>query len=123
MKVNADAASTRSKIERTYRERSGGFLAWARSAAAKALLITGIAVMVPAFLALFSAVTMWLWNWLMPAIFKLPEIGFWQAAGLLLLAHIFFKSGHAGRAGRSQWRRAKLRERMRQAEPEAKPEP
>ena len=93
-----------------------------RSVGAKVLVITGIAVMVPAFLALFGAVTMWLWNWLMPTIFKLPEIGFWQAIGLLLLAQIFFKGGRAGRAGKAQWRRAKLRERMREDEPEAKTE-
>ena len=26
-----------------------------------------------------------LWNWLLPAIFELPIIGFWQAVGLLAL--------------------------------------
>ena len=31
MKANPDAASTRDEIERTYRERRGGFLAWARA--------------------------------------------------------------------------------------------
>ena len=93
-----------------------------RSVRAKVLVIVGFTVMVPAFLALFGAVTMWLWNWLMPTIFKLPEIGFWQAIGLLLLAHIFFKGGQARRAGKAQWRRAKLRERMREDEPEAKNE-
>jgi hypothetical protein len=93
-----------------------------RSVRTKVLVIVGGVVMVPAFLALFGAVTMWLWNWLMPTIFKLPEIGFWQAIGLLLLTHIFFKGGYAGRAGRARWRRAKLRERMREDEPEAKTE-
>lgn len=93
-----------------------------RSIGAKVRVVVAIAVMVPAFLALFGAVTMWLWNWLMPTIFKLPEIGFWQAIGLLLLAQIFFKGGHASRAGRAQWRRAKLRECMREDEPEAKSE-
>jgi len=34
---------------------------------------------------------MWLWNWLMPGIFNLPEITFWQALGLNALATIFFK--------------------------------
>jgi len=34
---------------------------------------------------------MWLWNWLMPSIFNLPEITFWQALGLNALATIFFK--------------------------------
>ena len=34
---------------------------------------------------------MWLWNWLMPTIFGLSEITFWQACGLQLLATILFK--------------------------------
>jgi hypothetical protein len=33
-----------------------------------------------------------LWNWLMPSIFGLTEIGFWQAVGLNVLAGILFKS-------------------------------
>ena len=40
---------------------------------------------------LFGAPLMVLWNWLMPTIFGLPEIGFWQACGLQLLATILFK--------------------------------
>jgi hypothetical protein len=31
---------------------------------------------------------MWLWNWLMPSIFGLTKINFWQAIGLQLLAYI-----------------------------------
>ena len=34
---------------------------------------------------------MLLWNWLMPTIFNLPTIGFWQACGINLLASILFK--------------------------------
>lgn len=30
----------------------------------------------------------WLWNWLMPSIFGLKEITFWQAIGLQILAYI-----------------------------------
>lgn len=33
-----------------------------------------------------------LWNLLMPAIFNLPYISFWQACGLQLLAALLFKS-------------------------------
>jgi hypothetical protein len=33
---------------------------------------------------------MLLWNWLMPLIFGLSEISFWQAVGLNLLASILF---------------------------------
>lgn len=32
-----------------------------------------------------------LWNWLMPTIFGLPIITFWQAMGLNILASILFK--------------------------------
>ncbi len=41
----------------------------------------------------FTFVLMWLWNWLMPDIFSLGEITFWQAAGLLLLSKILFSGG------------------------------
>jgi hypothetical protein len=34
---------------------------------------------------------MWLWNWLMPTIFNLPEITFWQALGINALSTILFK--------------------------------
>jgi len=35
---------------------------------------------------------MLLWNWLMPILFKLPEITLWQAIGLNILSTILFKS-------------------------------
>jgi hypothetical protein len=40
---------------------------------------------------LMTLPTMWLWNWLMPTIFGLIKIGFWQALGLNLLSGIFFQ--------------------------------
>ena len=43
---------------------------------------------------LFSLPVMWLWNGLMPAIFKLPEITFLQALGLNILCSILFKSNY-----------------------------
>lgn len=36
--------------------------------------------------------TKWLWNWLMPALFGLKTITFWQAWGLLWLSSMLFKS-------------------------------
>ena len=45
-----------------------------------------------------------LWNGLMPALFELPAITFWQALGLLALSRIFFGSwsgrGHKSRCVR-----------------------
>jgi len=36
-----------------------------------------------------------LWNWLMPQIFGLSEVTFWQAVGLFILFHILV-GGHHG---------------------------
>jgi hypothetical protein len=91
------------------------------SLGAKVASIAAGIIFVPAFLALFAAITMWLWNWLMPVIFKLPAITFWQAAGLLILSHLLFKGSHLGKSGRSHWKSRKIREHMSEEAPDAKP--
>ena len=53
------------------------------------LLIVGLIVLAAILLALPLQL---LWNWLMPTIFNLPMITFWQALGLNMLAGILFKS-------------------------------
>jgi len=61
-----------------------------------ALTVAGMAlsgVVIAAIVALIlGVVVLWLWNWLMPEIFGLPAISFWQAWGLVVLSHILFKS-------------------------------
>lgn len=55
-----------------------------------------------AYLGLFGCCVMLLWNWLIPALFGLSTITFWQAAGLLLLSKILlggFDCGHNGHHG------------------------
>ena len=42
----------------------------------------------------FGWIVMLLWNWLMPSIFGVGTITFWQAWGLVVLAHLLFKAGH-----------------------------
>ena len=37
-----------------------------------------------------TLITMWLWNWLLPALFELPEINFWVAFGVWLFIVWFF---------------------------------
>jgi hypothetical protein len=49
-----------------------------------------------------------LWNWLMPAIFGLGTIGYWQAFGLIILGKLIFGSihgggGHKPRRDHGQW--------------------
>jgi hypothetical protein len=51
-------------------------------------IILGLAI---AFLV--GYVVMRLWNWLMPDLFGLPTVGYWQAVGILILAKIIFGFG------------------------------
>lgn len=39
---------------------------------------------------LFGNIVRWLWNWLMPGLFNLRAIGFWEGLGLFVLARILF---------------------------------
>jgi hypothetical protein len=87
-----------------------------------AVALAATLVFVPVFLAFCGAITMWLWNWLMPGIFHLPVIGFWQAVGILILSQILFRGGHFRRMGRSRWKKERIRDRMREEEPEPKTE-
>ena len=54
-----------------------------------ALLIVGILILA---CLLFGLPLQILWNLLMPTIFGLPYITFWQACGLQLMAALLFKS-------------------------------
>ncbi|WP_323758034.1 hypothetical protein [Roseivirga sp.] len=67
-----------------------------------------------AALFLFGSVIMLLWNWLMPDLFGLTTITFWQALGLFILSRILFsgmggKGKHSHRkkcrthSGREEW--------------------
>jgi hypothetical protein len=62
----------------------------------------------------FVIIVMLLWNELMPAIFHLPVITFWQALGLLVLSKIFFSSL---RGPRPYWRN-KARQKWMDMTPE-----
>jgi hypothetical protein len=78
----------------------------------KVLLIALVAATVAGF------VVMGLWNALIPPIFGLRSITFWQALGLLVLTKILFGGFHRhAHGGRGQWRRA-MRERWEHMTPE-----
>ncbi len=51
-----------------------------------------------AFATLFGFIVMWLWNALIPDIFGLIRIDYWQAVGLLILFKVLF-SGFGGSSG------------------------
>lgn len=74
-----------------------------------------------AFATVFGALVMVLWNWLMPCIFGLPELTFWQAVGLLVLCKLLFGGvmhGHHGHHGCCHGDKNKLRERWESMTPE-----
>jgi hypothetical protein len=101
----------------------------------------------PLFAVLFVVVlagvgflVMGLWNWLMPALFGLKLITYWQAVGLLIFSKILFggfrRTGWRGRdrlhSMRGRWRQRTPEEReqfrqnlracwSRMASPDAKP--
>ena len=60
----------------------------------KVLRIIGMAFIGVVFAVLFAfvfgLVVKLLWNWLMPAIFGLPLISYWQAFGIVILAKLLF---------------------------------
>jgi hypothetical protein len=85
-----------------------------RSLIQKILMGVGFAILGIGLLFLCGWVVMLLWNWLMPDLFALKPVTYWQAWGLLVLCHILFKgfgSGHGnGRSDRK--RRRHLRRYM-----------
>jgi len=67
--------------------------------------------------AVVTFVLMSLWNVLMPAIFALHSISFWQALGLLVLSKLLFGGFRGFSGGGPRWRRRML-ERWEQMTPE-----
>jgi hypothetical protein len=63
---------------------------------------------------LFGLLVMLLWNWVMPDIFGLGTLGYWQAWGLVLMAHILFKAASGQRGVVGPRHDPRWREKMRQ---------
>jgi hypothetical protein len=72
----------------------------------KRRIVKRIVFILPIFLIVFAGL-IWavsaLWNWLMPAIFGLGTITYWQALGLMALSWILFR-GFRGPGASGSWR-------------------
>ena len=83
------------------------------------MLAPVILVLGALFAALGGEIVHRLWNWLLPPLFGWPQIGFWQAMGLLVLCRILFGgfSMAGGRSGRrpisERWQHMSPEERER----------
>lgn len=51
-----------------------------------------VLVLIVAYLGINALIIMWLWNWVMVAVFGLKLITAWEALGLFVLSNMFFKS-------------------------------
>jgi hypothetical protein len=120
------AQATRKRCE--WKKSQGGEWGWweDRSLPEKFLIGIGFAILGIGLAFLFGWVVMLLWNWLMPDIFGLKRVTYWQAWGLLILCCILFKDFGSGSGGNrsDRKRRRELRRYMRedQATPDAAPE-
>jgi len=75
----------------------------------RARRIVGAIILAIILIPLFGLVIMALWNWLMPALFQLPEIGLLQALGLFLLSRALFGSFGGNAGGRHRRSRSDCR--------------
>jgi hypothetical protein len=91
------------------RDGGNGFEGWweERSLPQKVMLGILFAVGGISLMALFGGFVMLLWNWLMPDIFGLGTVNYWQAWGLMILSWILFKGFHAGDSSGSTERKRK----------------
>jgi len=77
--------------------------------------------LIPLAFFLFGEAVLHLWNWLMPTLFRLPTIGFWQAMGLMALSWTLF-GGMRGMSGARPARRGRSRPSMHERWEEMTPE-
>jgi len=76
-----------------------------------------IVLFAAAAVAVGSFVVMSLWNVLMPGIFAVRAISFWQALGLLALSKILFGGFRPQLGGGPRWRH-RMQDRLQQMSPE-----
>lgn len=77
---------------------------------------------IAAFLSIVSFIVMQLWNNLLPVIFHVSAITFWQAMGLFILCKLLFGFGKPGRGfgggRRAGWMRHRMEEKLKHMSPE-----
>ena len=55
----------------------------------------GVIALIAITFMLLAFPLMWLWNWLMPEIFNLTTLTYWQSLGILLLSSFLFKNPYS----------------------------
>ncbi|OQX28544.1 MAG: hypothetical protein B0D92_08325 [Spirochaeta sp. LUC14_002_19_P3] len=83
----------------------------------KVVIAIGLAILGLGFFSLVILFTKLLWNKLMPEIFGISQISYWQTAGLMLLSCIFFSrlGGSDKNSGKERKRKRELKRSMEHA--------
>jgi hypothetical protein len=80
-------------------------------------MVIGGVILAAVLALLFGLLVMVLWNWIMPEVFGLPPLTYWQSWGIVLLAHILFKAGghrdHNHRKSRDEEWKERFRDRFK----------
>jgi hypothetical protein len=80
--------------------------------------IMKVLIFLPIAIVVFGETVLHLWNWLVPTLFHLPAISFWQALGLLVLSWILFGGLRGTGSGYRGHRRRHMQERWEHMTPE-----
>ena len=88
-----------SKAQEKRKSLSGGIVSRLVHIVGWVIIGLGFAVL---FALVFGFVVKWIWNLLMPAVFGLSEITFWQAFGIVILAKLLFGGFSPHRHDRSR---------------------
>jgi hypothetical protein len=101
---------TEEQLVAEFKEASKGGDGWweDRSLPAKIVMGVGFGILGIIFVALLILLIMTVWNRVMPAIFNLPLVTYWQTVGLVFLSCVFFKNcGNTGNSSKKSERRRK----------------
>jgi hypothetical protein len=101
---------TEEQLVAEFKEASKGGDGWweDRSLPAKIVMGAGLGILGIIFVALLILLIMTVWNRVMPAIFNLPLVNYWQTVGLVFLSCVFFKNcGNTGNSSKKSERRRK----------------
>lgn len=83
-----------------------------RSRLSRVAIIAPVAIIgMLLFAAIGGHIVGWLWNWLMPPLFGLPRVTFWQALALLALCRILV-GGFGLHGGRRSYYRRGMADRL-----------
>ncbi len=77
-------------------------------------VIIGGIVLAAALAFIFGLLVMLLWNWIMPEVFGLKPLTYWQSWAIVLLAHLLFKAGGHRDVGHPRSRDEAWKDRFRE---------